>query len=90
MSRTSRTLEQIVKGDVATITECYRLFTMRGWSKSEIRRAFDRAAVLERSQPGGSLFPQGEKVELTTICTVLHISSKELKKAVADLGNRTA
>ena len=90
MSRRSRTLEQIVAGDVATITECYRLFMVRGWSKDEIQRAFDRAVVLERNQPHGSLFPQGNKVELATICRVLHVSPKELKKAVADLGNRTA
>ena len=90
MSRRSRTLEQIVAGDVATITECYRLFTMRGWSRLDIRRAFDEAVLQEKNQPHGSLFPQGDKVELTTICKVMHISPKELKKAVADLGNRTA
>lgn len=90
MSRRSRTLEQIVSGDVATITECYRLFTMRGWSKADIRQAFDQSVQLERDRQNGSLFPQGNKVELATICRVLHVSPATLKKAVLDLGNRTA
>lgn len=90
MSRKARTLEQIVAGDVATITECYRLFMARGWSKADIRRAFDESVRLEKKRPHGSLFPQGDKCELVTICNVMHISPKELKKAVADLGNRTA
>lgn len=90
MSRRSRTLEQIVAGDVATITECYRVFTVRGWSRSDIRRAFNEAVFQEQNRPYGSLFPQGDKVELATICRVMHISPKELKKAVADLENRTA
>jgi len=90
VSRRSRTLEQIVAGDVATITECYRVFTVRGWSRSDVRRAFNEAVFQEQNRPHGSLFPQGDKVELATICHVMHISPKELKKAVADLENRTA
>ena len=80
--RKARTYADIVNGDVASVTECIRVFQTRGFTKKSIYTAYNTAVRIEKNRTHGSIFPDGERVELRTICKVLNVSQEELKKAV--------
>ena len=83
MSRApARTIDQILSGGVAGKSECDRVFRPLGHTKKRILEAYEEAAAIERNRPHGSLYPDGEKVELETICKVVRTSIDKEKKAV--------
>ena len=82
MPRKARTYTEIVSGDVASVMECIRIFNPRGFTKKAIYAAYNTAVRIEKNRTHGSIFPDGERVELGTICKVLNVSKEELKKAV--------
>ena len=90
MSRKARSYTEIISGDVASVTECIRVFQNRGFTKRSIYRAYNEAVALEQNRPHGSIFLNGERVELRTICKVLNVSHEELKKAVPPWKSSTA
>ena len=85
-----RTYMQMIYGDVVSITDCRRLFGLMGHTDDAITKAYYTSVRIEREKPPGSIYMNGERVYLETICVELDTSVAKLKKAVAALESSTA
>ena len=81
---------QMILVDVVSITECRRLFSLMGHTDEAITKAYYTSVRIERERPRGSIYTNGERVYLETICEELDTSVVRLKKAVAALESDTA
>ena len=86
--RRAKSRDEIIASSYVTKTEIRRLF---GESYGTATRIYELALEKDRAElEGRMVYQYGEKVRLESVCWVMGIRIKDLKKAVADLGNRTA